>query len=361
MPGDLFVEPLEQRQQASLRIRQRAGRDRKPVLAQRTADRTQRTVLPEPLRQNERPDGHSVSGIRKHPLRGRTNDLLFLPAGAGRAQPMSPNMPNIGDDPVLEDVRLVVAVRDPGLAAVIALAIVRDRILLADGQVRKRRAAVRRRSRTAPPASAGGHRRPLAAAPVQIPGEPAVAGFHVLYAALRSFRPRQRRSLGQRPVALSNLPGENRVLPEEGRVLPVALSNLPEEGRVLPVALSNLPEEGRVLPVAPCNLPEEGRVLPKEGHVLPEQRRKWSLAVARQLGSEKCACRFEHHGVRIQELKSGFQLKILPGWTGRSARETLRHNLLPGYLSDVARRRRTRSRKSGRTRNRSRLLKKTVT
>ncbi len=60
----------------------------------------------------------------------------------------------------------------------------------------------------------GGCGRPLAAAPVQIPSEPAVAGFHVLYAALRSFRLRQRRSasLGQRPVALFNLPGENRVL-----------------------------------------------------------------------------------------------------------------------------------------------------
>ncbi len=245
-------------------------------------------------------------------------------------------MPNVGDDLVLEDVRLVVAVRDPGLAAVLALAIVRDRILLADGQVRKRRAAVRRRSRTATPASAGGRGRPLAAAPVQIPSEPAVAGLHALYDGSSRFCRR-------RPASLPQVPGLRpaETVPPFPRLLHRSLQ--------CPVALYNLPKESRVRP-------DESRVLPDESRVRPEQRRRWSLTVARQPGSGKCACRFERHGA--QELKSGFQQKILSGWTGHAARETLRQNLLPGYLPDVARRRRTRSRKSGRTRDRRRLLKK---
>ena len=65
------------RQQASHRelVHQRAGRE--PMLARRAA--TQRTVLPEPLRQDERPDGHSG----KQPFWSRA---LSRPRRSGRTR-----------------------------------------------------------------------------------------------------------------------------------------------------------------------------------------------------------------------------------------------------------------------------------
>ena len=174
----------------------------------------------------------------------------------------------MGCDFDLDELRVLPTVRDPGLAAVRARALVGDRLLLANGQLGARRAAVRRRSRAAPPASTGCRRLPLAAVPEQLPGKPAAAGLQTL--VLCRFSERCFASLFQ----------SQRHRPAE--------SSPP----FLRVAT-------KLLRFIECALQRQ-----TESRILPECRSQ-SLAVARQPG--KCACRFDRHGSRIQEQKKGVQ------------------------------------------------------
>ncbi len=292
VPGDLFVERLEQAQEPSLGVRQRAGRNGEPVLAQRAADRTQRTMQAIPLRQDVRPDGDSISGIRKQPRRGRADDLLFRSAGTGRAQPLPSNPPDVGDGPGFDELRVLPTVRDPGLAAVRACALVRNRLFLANGQLGALRAAMRWRSLAAPPASTGCRRPPLAAAPEQLPGKPAAAGLQtlVLRRLRSSTRGRHLMSL-YLGVAATLLRFRGLQLPAEIRILPARRGQLPAEIRTLPARRGQRQTEIRTLPARRGQRQTEIRILPARRGQLPAEIRtlpaRRGQAAARQLGPRK--------------------------------------------------------------------------
>ena len=190
---------------------------------------------------------------------------------------MPPNTSNIGNDP---GVSLC-----PFEALPQSYALVRDRIFLANGQVRERRAAVRRRSRSAPrhlPEAAGGR------------------------SLLRPYR--SRASLRLRAFTLSAASGFASDAPFL-RSLAIARRKRLRHFFASSTALSKLPGESRVFP-----------------------KQQWSLV--RQLGSERRAGRFERHDVR--RTKNWFPAQ---NFVIRPLRSPVREtpHLLPGCLPSVAR------------------------